>query len=475
MPNYLKLPDGTYFTVPDGVDPDMAMAMAKDKYPDAFKVNNSEHILFRCGDKYKTSDDSSTAAKLRGEGCIQITGLQQSTPVPTATSSPIAVQNSLKLQDVNWGSAAGTALLQTAGGFAVASLLFWVLTRHLWKKLRRTPHELGLWVGSWFACSSVGLYFVPFLIGDILYKLPNSIDWEKYFIGGPAVTVAYFLVGYVLGWLFRKVKPLASPVQTVVPTSPSRDAAANAINSVSRSHVLRAQPDASSPPAVPKTSYLPTERSDSNAEAPPTEVDAASPLPTPNVDDEALYEQALNELSTSKKPGLWAMALAQTANGGNAEGTYIALRGEQLKHEYAQQKQTPKNQGVVAVPEHIDHPQSPVNQLPEIARASRLRRLEMAFNTSVESAHRGLDTCEPLAKHYKTLARFRSPVDARKLVWLIDYEILEPGEDPNFPDSYLVRRSAGDEPIAFFKDEREFVDWALTNFVVRMPEAGGYI
>lgn len=37
MPNYLKLPDGTYYTVPDGVDPDMGMAMAKDKYPEAFK------------------------------------------------------------------------------------------------------------------------------------------------------------------------------------------------------------------------------------------------------------------------------------------------------------------------------------------------------------------------------------------------------------------------------------------------------
>lgn len=37
MPNYLQLPDGSYFTVPDGVDPDMGMAMAKDKYPEAFK------------------------------------------------------------------------------------------------------------------------------------------------------------------------------------------------------------------------------------------------------------------------------------------------------------------------------------------------------------------------------------------------------------------------------------------------------
>jgi hypothetical protein len=53
---------------------------------------------------------------------------------------------------------------------------------------------------------------------------------------------------------------------------------------------------------------------------------------------EALYEQALNELSTSKKPGLWAMALAQTANGGNPDGAYIALRVNQLQQEHAQMR-----------------------------------------------------------------------------------------------------------------------------------------
>lgn len=52
--------------------------------------------------------------------------------------------------------------------------------------------------------------------------------------------------------------------------------------------------------------------------------------------DEALYEQALTELSTNKKPGLWAMALAQTANGGNPDGAYIALRVEQLRLDNAQ-------------------------------------------------------------------------------------------------------------------------------------------
>jgi hypothetical protein len=56
-------------------------------------------------------------------------------------------------------------------------------------------------------------------------------------------------------------------------------------------------------------------------------------------EDEAIYEQALTELSANKKPGLWAMALAQTANGGNPDGVYIALRVEQLRVERSEQQQ----------------------------------------------------------------------------------------------------------------------------------------
>lgn len=37
MPQYLPLPDGNSFEIPEGVDADMAWAMAKDKYPDSFK------------------------------------------------------------------------------------------------------------------------------------------------------------------------------------------------------------------------------------------------------------------------------------------------------------------------------------------------------------------------------------------------------------------------------------------------------
>jgi uncharacterized RDD family membrane protein YckC len=52
------------------------------------------------------------------------------------------------------------------------------------------------------------------------------------------------------------------------------------------------------------------------------------------LNDEELYELALNEITDGgKRPGLWAMALEQTTQGGSTEGSYIALRVKQLKAE----------------------------------------------------------------------------------------------------------------------------------------------
>ena len=65
-------------------------------------------------------------------------------------------------------------------------------------------------------------------------------------------------------------------------------------------------------------------------------------------EDEELYLQAFNELnSTDKKPGLWAMALAQTANGGNPDGAYIALRVEQLRGERSGQQQSHEQEALL--------------------------------------------------------------------------------------------------------------------------------
>lgn len=72
-----------------------------------------------------------------------------------------------------------------------------------------------------------------------------------------------------------------------------------------------------------------------NTPSPPSSPAAASGgivRPVTADEDEELHRQAFSELnSADRKPGLWAMALAKTANGGNPDGVYITLRVEQLK------------------------------------------------------------------------------------------------------------------------------------------------
>jgi hypothetical protein len=77
---------------------------------------------------------------------------------------------------------------------------------------------------------------------------------------------------------------------------------------------------------------------------------------------EALYEKALNELSTGKKPGLWAMALAQTANGGNPDGAYIALRVKQLLQEYAGHQQSRQSEVAAVISAPVSAASDPVDQ-----------------------------------------------------------------------------------------------------------------
>jgi hypothetical protein len=195
---------------------------------------------------------------------------------------------------------------------------------------------------------------------------------------------------------------------------------------------------------------------------------------TPDLADEALYEKALNELSTGKKPGLWAKALAQTANGGNPDGAYIALRVEQMRQEHAQLRPD-QNENPTATWVQQSQPSSSASETAKFANESRVLQLRMHFDTSVESVQRGKDTAGMFDKHYQTLHRFRSAIDARKLVWLCDYELLGPGEDSRFETTYTLRRSAAYDPIAEFKDEREFVNWALLNFAIRHSNDVGYI
>jgi hypothetical protein len=42
---YIKLPNGVFCEIPEGMDPDIAMARAQDQFPDAFK---GQEIRYEC-------------------------------------------------------------------------------------------------------------------------------------------------------------------------------------------------------------------------------------------------------------------------------------------------------------------------------------------------------------------------------------------------------------------------------------------
>lgn len=113
---------------------------------------------------------------------------------------------------------------------------------------------------------------------------------------------------------------------------------------VASSH--QAAPPPPSPPMAPSHQTTNFEQ----VASPVVTRNSTQPNPKPVVttsDEEAIYEQALTELSTKKKPGLWAMALAQTANGGNPDGAYIALRVEQLRGERSGQRQSREHEALL--------------------------------------------------------------------------------------------------------------------------------
>lgn len=114
---------------------------------------------------------------------------------------------------------------------------------------------------------------------------------------------------------------------------------------------LKPQPrgDADTPTSTPaprSSDYFAAPQGVAGANSPPYRAEPAQKNASANasesnefqnlasLNDETLYEQALNEITDgSKRLGLWAMALEQTAQSGSTEGTYIALRVKQLKAE----------------------------------------------------------------------------------------------------------------------------------------------
>ena len=178
-------------------------------------------------------------------------------------------------QNIDVGSAATGALVTVLIRGAIAFCLFKLITLNLTRKTIDTPTKAGRWVGAW-------------LMGVSILTNPsfNKSDLDFY-IGSVVLAIVWFAIGFAIGFIWRKFKPL---------------------NSV----------------AIQNSAL--------------------------QVDDEKLWEQALAELnSTNKNEGLWAKSFAE-ANGDEAKARaqYLSARVSKLKQEEVKPNVSIANEPVVS-------------------------------------------------------------------------------------------------------------------------------
>lgn len=162
-------------------------------------------------------------------------------------------------QYIDVGSAATGALVTVLIRGAIAFCLFKFITLNLTRKNIDTPIKTGRWVGSW-------LMGISILSNPSLHK--SDID---FYVGTAIMAVVWFVIGFGIGFVWRKFKPFNS----VVPTHKLAD-----------------------------------------------------------VDDERLWEQASAELnSPNKNEGLWTKCFAE-ANGdeAKAKAQYLNIAVKKIKY-----------------------------------------------------------------------------------------------------------------------------------------------
>ena len=336
----------------------------------------------------------------------------------------------------------------------VPSALSWILTRHLWRKPRDTPHKLGYLIGARMASLGLGLGAAK-LVSPILSGGVASAYWEI-FLPYLVASLAWLILGYAIGWTYRKFRPIPasksgpnvtktelghpSTLDGATSSGPTASAvnvfdSTTALNEDGRSAPVQVATDKAVPSPDKKQAYEAHAASTVNA------FDSTDAL-----NDESLYEAAMKELTENRKPGVWAMALAQTANGGNTEGAYIALRVAQLKAERmaaeAQQRQ----------------------RIAADAANAQIQSERKAFYTVVSAIRQGSTTGSEFVSRYESLRQYRNPVDARHLVHQCGYDALRPGEDTSEPKKFTVKRRGQSSHVGVFDSDAEFAEWAVKAF-----------
>ena len=280
MAQYLPLPDGNSITIREGESDAQAWARAQRDYPASFGITPTDTRQREVPKEVATPEGGFVAAVKSG-----MHGMTGGT--------------ALTLERVDGERALMDAGIATVCGLIAAVCLHRLLTTQIWNKPRTTAHHTGLWSGSLLA-SNAFMVGIGKLVNTALHAKLTPDDWLRYgFVWSVVMPVAFFVVGYAAGWAFRRLRP--HPKSAPTPVAP-----------VQKYTTAQASAPRSAAPSK---------------DAPATTSDLSS------LDDEALYAMVMSEISSGKRPGLWAMALEQTAQGGSTEGAYIALRVRQLKAE----------------------------------------------------------------------------------------------------------------------------------------------
>jgi len=96
--------------------------------------------------------------------------------------------------------AGGDALTSTLGLGLLGAFFFWLVARRFMKIPRATPNQLGIWWGA-----SLGALSILVTGGNAFH-----LGWQEVLYREALLTPIYFIIGYALGFGFRKIKPLNS-------------------------------------------------------------------------------------------------------------------------------------------------------------------------------------------------------------------------------------------------------------------------
>ena len=97
---------------------------------------------------------------------------------------------------IDLGAAFGGAVITIAIRGLIAFGLFKLITANLTRKTTFTPLENGRWVGAWLLAVSL-----------ISFPSTNK-STEDFYFGIILVSLFWLLAGFVIGYVWRKLKPL---------------------------------------------------------------------------------------------------------------------------------------------------------------------------------------------------------------------------------------------------------------------------